>query len=340
MLEVSKLTVAYGDNVVINELDWRAGDSDSLVTVALGPSGCGKSTLLRAIAGLQAPRGGQICFDGADLASVPPHRRDFGVVFQDGQLFSGRTVEANVAYGLRRRGWSRSATSERVAEMLDLVELSEYQRVSVDVLSGGQAQRIALARALAPRPRLLLLDEPLAALDRQLREQLAVDIATIVRATATPTVMVTHDQDEAAMLADKVSVLNDGAVRQTASPEHLWRNPIDEWTARFLGCTTILPASVDGGLVRTPLGEFAIDRPGRELCAVGLRPDAVVASVDGAGASGRVVRSVSLPDGVRLLVATDVGDVDASAPDGMRPEVGDVVGLSLVASRVALIGPS
>ncbi|WP_168705723.1 ABC transporter ATP-binding protein, partial [Gordonia paraffinivorans] len=182
MLEIDDLTIAYGDHTVIDGLSWRTGGAGALITAVLGPSGCGKSTLIRAVAGLERPAAGTVRFDGEDLAGIEVHRRDFGVVFQDGQLFGGRSVAANIAYGLKMRRWPRRRIADRVSELLDVVGLPGYEKRSVDTLSGGQAQRVALARALAPHPRLLLLDEPLAALDRRLRDELAVEISEIVRA--------------------------------------------------------------------------------------------------------------------------------------------------------------
>lgn len=343
MLEISKLVVAYGDTRVIDHLDWTAGDADRLVTVALGPSGCGKSTLLRAIAGLEPVVSGTISFDGVDLAHIPPHKRDFGVVFQDGQLFSGRSVESNVAYGPRMRGWSRSDARARVAEMLSLVKLDDYQQVSVDELSGGQAQRVALARALAPRPRLLLLDEPLAALDRQLREELVGEISDIVRATGTPTIMVTHDHTEAAVLADQISIIEGGVVAQTDSPATLWRHPVDEATARFLGCTTIVSAVVDGATASTALGDFEIghDVGSASTLRIGLRPDSVLAcAASTSPVTARVTRATPLPAGLRLQVVVDGVHLDADADDTVgKIRTGDDVGIRLIGSRVALIGP-
>ncbi|MFW0792044.1 ABC transporter ATP-binding protein [Gordonia sp. CPCC 205333] len=343
MLEISKLVVAYGNDKVIDGLDWAAGDVDRLVTVALGPSGCGKSTLLRAIAGLEPVVSGAISFDGVDLAHTPPHRRDFGVVFQDGQLFTGRSVESNVAYGLRMRGYSRADAHERVAELLDLVKLSGYQKVSVDELSGGQAQRIALARALAPRPRLLLLDEPLAALDRLLREQLVGEISDIIRATGTPTIMVTHDHTEAAVLGDQISVISGGVVAQTATPQDLWRYPVDEQTAIFLGATAIVPATANGAAVSTALGEFIVDHrlPNSvESLSIGLRPDATTACAPSNSAvTGIVTRVTPLPAGVRLRVSAAGLEVDADADHDLADvAVGDDVGLRLIGDRVAIIG--
>ncbi|AZG48732.1 ABC transporter ATP-binding protein [Gordonia insulae] len=338
MLEIDAVGVRYGSTVVLDDLIWTVGTSGSPVTALLGPSGCGKSTLLRAVAGLEPLSAGHIRFDGADLAKVPAHRRDFGVVFQDGQLFGGRSVESNVAYGLRMRRWSRQEIRARVAEMLDLVRLPDLGRRSVDELSGGQAQRVALARALAPRPRLLLLDEPLAALDRLLRDQLATEIAEIVRAAATPTIVVTHDHTEAALMGDTISVMRSGEIVQNAAPEQLWSRPVDEWTARFLGVTSVIDADVSDAQAATPIGPLTLEAPdGRHR--LGLRPESVRArrlSGPDAAVTGVVGMVADLPAGRRLRVVTEIGEIDAVTSE--RVVIGDRVGLSIVGERVAVIG--
>lgn len=344
MLTISGLSLGYGSQRVIDDLDWSCGDADALVTALLGPSGCGKSTLIRAIAGLEPVRAGRILFDGNDLGPVPAHRRDFGVVFQDGALFAGRTVAANIAYGLRVRRWSRSAIAERVRQMLELVRLPDVGSRRVEELSGGQAQRVALARALAPRPRLLLLDEPLAALDRRLRDALAGEIADIVRTARTPTIVVTHDHGEAAQMADAIAVMRAGAIVQTARPADLWASPADEWTARFLGCTTVIEARRSGPeSVTTALGDVAL-RLAASSAMVGLRAESVVAepdrlaTADGAtqGATGTVGALVAYPGGPRVRVQTAVGEIDALATT--MTAVGDRVRLRLVPERLAVIG--
>ncbi|MFT4043989.1 MAG: ABC transporter ATP-binding protein, partial [Gordonia sp. (in: high G+C Gram-positive bacteria)] len=273
MLDIEGLRVAYGSEYVIDGLDWRAVDA-APVTAVLGPSGCGKSTLIRAIAGLEPVAGGHIRFDGHDLAGVPAHRRDFGVVFQDGQLFGGRSVGANIGYGLRIRRHSRPERIRRVQEMLDLVQLSGFEKRRVDELSGGQAQRVALARALAPAPRLLLLDEPLAALDRRLRDDLAVAIADIVRSREMPTIVVTHDHAEAAVMADVIAVMRDGRIVQSDPPARLWNHPADAWTARFLGCTNIIGAHRTSTGVITDIGPVAVEVPWAHG-QLGLRAESV-----------------------------------------------------------------
>lgn len=348
VLQLRDVTVRYGATTVLDGLDWAVGAQDSPVAALLGPSGCGKSTLLRAIAGLEPLARGAVTWDGQDLAAVPVHRRDFGVVFQDGQLFSGRTVGANIAYGLRRRRWTRPQIAARIEEMLELVQLPGIAARRVTELSGGQAQRVALARALAPRPRLLLLDEPLAALDARLREDLAFAIGDIVRAAATPTVVVTHDRAEAALLADEVSVMRAGVIVQTGAPAHLWRRPADDWVADFLGATSQLDAQVVGGRLVTVFGEldataFGALPDGR--CRLALRPESVLAAPvpaepdapDAPAAVGVVTHVAALPSGLRLRVRTDVlGEIDALAERPVR--IGDAVALTLDPAHVGVIG--
>ena len=207
--------------------------SDGEVLALLGPSGCGKSSLLRAVAGLEPVAGGTVRWEGQDVVGVPVHRRGFGMVFQDGQLFPFRDVAGNVAYGLA--GLPRAERQARVAEVLELVGLPGYGPRAVTTLSGGQAQRVALARSLAPRPRLLLLDEPLSALDRALRESLSRDLARILRAQGMSALYVTHDHAEAETVADRVGVMVAGRLLAVGTMEELRQRPGSEDVARFLG---------------------------------------------------------------------------------------------------------
>lgn len=235
MLTISHLTVHYpgAAEPAVRDVDLTLAAGE--VVALLGPSGCGKSSLLRAVAGLETPAAGTIAWDGADLAAVPTHERGFGLMFQEGQLFPHRTVGGNVAFGLEMAKMPRAQRQARVAELLDLVGLAGYAGRRVATLSGGEQQRVALARSLAPRPVLLLLDEPLSALDRHLRERLGSELSEILRATGTTALYVTHDQDEAFAVADRVALMRAGVLVQIGTPAEVWAAPIDVEAASFLG---------------------------------------------------------------------------------------------------------
>ncbi len=333
-LSVRDLTVRYGKLTAVSgvSLDVAPGE----VVALLGPSGCGKSTLLRAIAGLETPAAGTVCWDGSDLAEVPVHRRGFGLVFQDGQLFPHRDVAANVAFGLRMRGNRNGA--ERVESVLSLVGLVGYGARRVTELSGGQAQRVALARALAPFPRLLLLDEPLGALDRALRDRLAVDLARVLRGSTAATVVVTHDHDEAFTLADRVAVMVEGQVRQVATSAEVWSRPADSDVAAVLGCEHFVDAAVCGGVLRSALGCVPVPGLPDGPVRLGLRPSALRVSDD--GLAGTVVERLHRPEHVRLLVdVPGVGELPATASVTSAPTPGDAVQLTLGAEGVAVLPP-
>lgn len=269
-LALRGVDVAYGAvrAVVGVDLDVPTGQ----VLALLGPSGSGKSSLLRAVAGLEPVAAGSITWDGRDVTAVPVHRRGFGLMFQDGQLFPHRSVAGNVVYGLAMAGTPRAERERRVGELLDLVGLAGYGDRPITTLSGGQAQRVALARALAPQPRLMLLDEPLAALDRRLRERLTGELHGILRTAGTTALYVTHDHDEAFTVADRVAVMIDGRLVQVDEPDRLWRAPEGADVAAFLGYGPFLPATVHAGRPRpvagTALGDVVV--PDR----LGLRPGA------------------------------------------------------------------
>ncbi|UNX54667.1 ATP-binding cassette domain-containing protein [Georgenia sp. TF02-10] len=241
---------AGGETTAVAGVDLDVAPGE--VLALLGPSGSGKSSLLRAVAGLEPVAAGTVAWAGADVTTTPVHRRGFGLMFQDGQLFPHRTVAGNVGYGLAHL--PRAQRRRRVAELLDLVGLTGYAGRTVPTLSGGQAQRVALARALAPAPQLLLLDEPLSALDRGLRERLTGELRDILRATGTTALYVTHDHDEAFTVADRVAVMADGRLAQVDTPTRLWRRPVSRDVAAFLGYGPFLPAAVVAGTARTELG--------------------------------------------------------------------------------------
>ena len=291
-------------------LDVARGETLAL----LGPSGCGKSSLLRAVAGLEPVASGRVTWDGADLDGVPVHRRGFGLMFQEGQLFPHRTVAGNVEYGLRVVRLSRAAREDVVAELLALVGLDGYQGRRVETLSGGERQRVALARALAPRPRLLLLDEPLSALDRGLRERLATDLRLALRTTGTTAVFVTHDHDEAFEVADRVAVMSHGKVLQVAAPPELWRAPASREVAEFLGYQAFWPASASAAAELPGRGGARGSRAADGTVAVG--PAGLRVLPDDAAPAGptwpaTVVGSVFRPRGVEVTL-------DVAGPAGVE----------------------
>jgi spermidine/putrescine transport system ATP-binding protein len=210
----------------------------------LGPSGSGKSTLLRIIAGLEASELGQVCWDGDDLSSVPVHKRGFGLVFQDYALFPHLNVIENIAFGLKMQNLTGAAIDSRVANLLEEVNLAGFGDRQVTDLSGGEQQRVALARALAPNPRLLMFDEPLGALDRSLREQLMDELRRILHESGVPAIYVTHDQEEAFTLADRVLLLYEGAIVCSGTPEQVWSDPGSVWAAQFLDAGNVVSGIV------------------------------------------------------------------------------------------------
>lgn len=305
------------------DLDVAPGE----VVAILGPSGCGKSSLLRAVAGLEPVAGGRVLWDGADVAGVPVHRRGFGLMFQDGQLFAHRDVAGNVEYGLRMQRVPRAQRRARVAELLDVVGLPGSGARSVATMSGGERQRVALARALAPQPGLLLLDEPLSALDRALRERLAADLRTALVETGTTALFVTHDHDEAFTVADRVAVMSGGRLLQVDTPARLWAEPADREVAEFLGYQAFVP--VDDRPV-----------PGAGWTAVG--PDGLVlVPASGAPFVAVVVSTAFRRGAAEAVVEVDLGEgprrctVRTHLDRAGELVAGDVVGLDLDPAHTA-----
>lgn len=328
-LQVEEVSVRFG---AVRAVDGVSLSVPKGTTVAvLGPSGCGKSTLLRAIAGLESLAHGRIAWEGADLASVPTHRRGTALMFQDGQLFPGQSVARNVGYPMRLRHRPRREIAERVRELLDTVGLADKGDRLPEALSGGERQRVALARALAVSPRILLLDEPMSALDRGLREELARELRTILTRSGTPAMMVTHDQEEAFAVADRIVLMRAGQVVQAGSLEQVWGAPVDAWAAQFLGYPTVLsgtPARVVRDLVS----------PSATWSQVALRRSALRVAAEGP-LEGVVEEALATPELLRVRVRTStLGSVDAVAEPGVPARVGQRVHLVVDRARLAPVG--
>ncbi|WP_439598466.1 ABC transporter ATP-binding protein [Falsiroseomonas sp.] len=304
----------------------------------LGPSGCGKTTTLRMIAGLEAPDGGRILVAGRDVTPLPPHRRNMGVVFQSYALFPHLTAAANVSFGLEMRGVARAERAKRVADALALVGLADLAGRKPRQLSGGQQQRVALARALAPQPDLLLLDEPLSALDAKLREEVRDEIRAVQQRLGTTTVFVTHDQTEALAMADLVAVMNRGRIEQLATPEEIFARPATRFVATFVGRATILPAEVIGdGLLRAGAMTLrAAETPPPGLAEIFIRPHhlrPVAPDVPAANLlEARVIRRVYTGDIITLDCESPAGrllvEVSGGTP-GAAARTGDALRLAV-----------
>lgn len=311
MLGVRDLIVTYDSIVAVDRVDLDVADGE--IVCILGPSGSGKSSLLRAVAGLEPEARGRITWNDDDLTRVPPHRRGFGLMFQDHALFPHRDVQGNVAFGLRMQRLPRTEIAARTTAVLRLVGLDGFDHRRIRELSGGEQQRVALARALAAEPRLLMLDEPLGALDRALRERLAGELRALFVRLELTTLFVTHDHDEAFALADRLVVMHAGRVEQVGTPAEVWRRPANALVARFLGWNV---TRVFSG---TPAA---------------VRPDAIrIGDVGDVGVAGVVSERTFRRDHFLVVVGVEGADDDpvqvAVAVDAARvPNVGDRVTLA------------
>lgn len=296
-VSVQNLQKRYAGNPVFNDINCHI-ERGEFVTL-LGPSGCGKSTLLRCIAGLTAVDSGQILLDGQELVPLSPQKRGIGMVFQSYALFPNMTVEQNVAFGLRMQKVAPEESRSRVLEVLQLVELQDFASRYPHQLSGGQCQRVALARSLVTRPRLLLLDEPLSALDARIRKHLREQIRNIQRELGLTTIFVTHDQEEALILSDRIFLMNQGRIVQSGDAETLYTAPADAFAAGFIGNYNLLDADSASRLLQRPISS-----------RLAIRPEAIVLSLNGElegqvrshSLLGNVIRYRVEARGVELLV--------------------------------------
>ena len=289
-LDVAGAAKRFGAATVLGGVDLAVAPGEFVSL--LGPSGCGKTTLLRIVAGLLAPDGGRVTLDGRDITRQPPHRRDVSVVFQSYALFPHLTVAENVAFGLKARRRPGAEIAPAVARFLGLVHMAAFADRPVRALSGGQQQRVAVARALAVQPKLLLLDEPFSALDRKLRETMQIDLKRLLRELGTTSIFVTHDQDEALTMSDRIAVMNRGAIEQLADPVTIYRRPATAFALGFVG----LSSSLSGRVAASGSGEVAVETglgpvraPGRlpqgSPVVIGVRPERIRVGPAQAGAN-------------------------------------------------------
>src|SRR5476649_1735582 len=309
-VSVEHLQKNYASTAVFSDINCEIAKGE-FVTL-LGPSGCGKSTLLRCIAGLTSVNSGRILLDGHDLVPLTPQKRGIGMVFQSYALFPNMNVEQNVAFGLRMQKVNSDDSHKRVAEVLKLVELNEFANRYPHQMSGGQCQRVALARSLVTRPRLLLLDEPLSALDARIRKHLREQIRAIQRELGLTTIFVTHDQEEALTMSDRIFLMNQGKIVQSGDAESLYTAPVDVFAAGFIGNYNLLDADAASRLLQRPINSRIAIRPE----AIELRAEGELdALIRGHSLLGNVIRYRVEARGVELVV--DV--LNRSAAD-LHPE--------------------
>ncbi len=263
------ITKRFGRETALDNVSLTIGQGEFFAL--LGPSGCGKTTLMRLLAGFETPDAGRILLDGQDIGGLPPHQRPLNMMFQSYALFPHMSVAQNIAFGPTMAGLSRAQTAARVEELLALVRLEGMGARKPHQLSGGQKQRVALARALARQPKALLLDEPLGALDKALREEMQAELKSLQQRLGVTFLVVTHDQDEALSLADRMGVMDKGRIAETGTPQALYETPASLHVARFLGALNTLPARADHGALATPFGPYALAGDGEGLLA--FRPE-------------------------------------------------------------------
>lgn len=343
-LSVDRITVQYGDYVAVENIS--LGVEPGRTTAVIGPSGCGKSTTLKAVAGLNTVTRGSIILGERDITETAPSKRNIGMVPQSYAVFPHMTVSSNIAYGLKARRINPAKQKSTVGRILELTQLTKFADRKPDKLSGGQRQRVALGRALAIEPSVLLLDEPLAALDPQLRGELRRQLAAMLADAGCGTLIVTHDQHEALALADRIAILKDGRMVQYGTPEELWSRPADAFVADFLTNSTLLDAKIANGSAyllgnhwRIPLTELEqVQDLHRSITQVLIRPtslqivpqrgndtvEVVVESVEYAG--GRLQAVVTAPTGIRMTLTTDT---EVIAP-GQRIHVGVLPGVTII----------
>ena len=347
LITIDGVTKRYGAVVAVDHLsvEMEAGEFFAL----LGPSGCGKTTLMRLIAGFETPDEGRILIDGQDMAQVPPHERPVNMMFQSYALFPHMSVEKNIAFGLVQAGLSADKIRNRVDELLQLVQLKGFETRKPDQLSGGQRQRVALARALARRPKLVLLDEPLGALDRKLREETQFELMRVQRELGTGFVLVTHDQDEAMVMAQRIAVMRAGRIEQIGTPRSIYEEPITRFVASFIGDVNLLEgevvSSADGLITLRLSGGDEVKAAGVSVTgakvALAVRPEHMQLSTQGLPA--RVLDSAYRGDMQMIRLQRASGEIMRvarfAADVGAVPPLGSTVHVSFAPQRARVLDP-
>ena len=332
MLEVINIHKEYEGAPLLRGISFTVASNETVCL--LGASGSGKSTLLRIIAGLEHPEAGQVRWNGEDMSAIPTYKRNFGLVFQDYVLFPHLRVDENIAFGLHMQGLDRAEIQKRLHLALEQVNLSGFEQRRVTELSGGEQQRVALARALAPRPRLLMFDEPLGALDRTLRDHLMVELRSILRNTGVPSLYVTHDQEEASAISDRILLLCDGEIIRNGSPVEVHAEPGSAWAANFLGLGNVLQGKViGGGWIETRVGRLQMDcihdHKEGELIPVLIRPHGALAGDGKNSIRSVVVDIIYHQDDFRITLDNGLFFYLVEAP-----RIGQTIDLRLQASAL------
>ena len=322
MLKAENIKVSFDGIQVLDECALEVGEGE--IVVLLGPSGCGKSTLLRTVAGLENLETGKILWNEEDMTIGPPHRRGFGLMFQNHALFPHRNVEENIDFGLQILQLNRTERQERVKDLLKMVGLEEFEKREIGGLSGGEAQRVALARSLAPKPRLLMLDEPMASLDRALRDRLLIDISNLLRGLNQAAIYVTHDHDEAFSIADRIAIMHEGRIERIGTPNEVWLDPGSKTAAQCIGHENFIILDSSGNCALGKLGSG----PGTVL----IREDGISVVSKSTEIVG-TVKSAAFHAGL-TFIKVQVGDLELSTSTAMPVKISDQINLEILKDAV------
>lgn len=331
------ITKQFGDTIAVDEVSLNVEPGETLGLV--GPSGCGKTTTLRTVAGFETPNQGRVLFGDEDVTNVAPEKRNVGLVFQSYALFDNMTVQENVEFGLKMREMDSTARATRAEELLELLDIGELAGRDPRTLSGGQQQRVGLARALAIQPRVLLLDEPMTGLDAKLKTRLRREIGGLLDELEVTALYVTHDQEEAMEMCDRIAVMNNGRLEQVGTPREVYRSPANEFVADFIGTSNFLSGEVRNGGV--DLGFVTVATNGADLndgeqATAIIRPEAI--TVGDGSIEATVLNRTYLGDSVRLLAELPNGQNVILTVDEGAPGPGESTNLSIDESRVRVVG--